>query len=105
MSDVAAPDPWLAGPPAVGRARVPAPRQPGTVYRADPDHPAEPGLATDGGGSLTGFILSRGRTDAPAPRWRMVAIGLVILLMIAVLAAIGLFAVGTLFDSILGDRS
>jgi hypothetical protein len=73
------------------------------VYRADPDRPPEPGLATDGGGSLTGFILSRGRVDTPGPRWRLVAIGLVILLMIAVLAAIGLFVVGTLFDGVLGD--
>jgi hypothetical protein len=103
MSDVAAPEPWQPGPTAVGRAAVPAPRQPGTVYRAAPDREPEPGLATDGSGSLTGFILSRGRTDAPAPRWRLAVIVVMILLMIAVLAAIGLFAVGTLFDRILGD--
>jgi hypothetical protein len=73
------------------------------VYRADPDRPPEPGPATDGGGSLTGFILSRGRVDAPAPRWRFVVVVVAILLMIAVLAAIGLFVVGSLFNGVLGD--
>jgi hypothetical protein len=58
---------------------------------------------SDGSGSFTGFILSRGRADATAPKWRLAVIALVILLMIGVLAAIGLAAVGTLFDTLLGD--
>ena len=58
---------------------------------------------SDGSGSLTGFILSRGRAEAAAPRWRMVVIAVAIPLMIAVLAAIGLVAVGSLFDRLLGS--
>jgi hypothetical protein len=114
MSEVAAPE-----PPAVGRAAVPPPppprvppappppapppRPPGTVYRAAPAR--EPALdpPSDGSGSLTGFILSRGRADAAAPKWRLAVIAVAILLMIAVLAVIGLVVVSSLFDSLLGD--
>lgn len=100
---------------------VPSPHHPvapapaghaGTVYRAAPERapaldspvPDPPILdpPSDGSGSLTGFILSRGRADAVAPRWRMAVIVLVILLALAVLAAIGLVAVGSFFDRLLG---
>jgi len=117
MSEVAVPDPAVpppgpagrAGPPAVGRAAVPPPRQPGTVhqpgtvYRAAPDREPVVDPPSDGSGSLTGFILSRGRVDASVPKWRLAVIAVVILLMIALLAVIGLVAVGSLFDRLLGD--
>jgi hypothetical protein len=72
------------------------------VYRAAPDREPVIDPPSDGSGSLTGFILSRGRAEAAPPRWRVAIIALLILLMIAVLAAIGLFAVSSVFDRLLG---
>ncbi|HEY8473548.1 MAG TPA: hypothetical protein VIL37_13060 [Natronosporangium sp.] len=61
---------------------------------------------SDGTGSLTGFILSRGRAEADAdtgmPTSRLIVIALVVLLMIGLLTAIGLVAVNTALDGLLG---
>jgi hypothetical protein len=81
--------------------------RPATVYRATPEPEpmtrALPSNAAENSGSLTGFVLSRGRVDLPGSRSRALLIGLVILLMVASLTAIGLVAVATLLNAVLGD--
>lgn len=80
-----------APPPAPGPAAAPT-----AAAGPAPAHPEE------NTGSLTGFILSRGRTDGPGSRTRLLVIALVMLAMLAVLVLVGLFAIRALIDAALG---
>jgi hypothetical protein len=81
--------------------------RPATVYQAstrpEPMTQALPSNAAENTGSLTGFVLSRGRVDLPGPRSRQVVAGLLILLMIGALTVIGLGVVVALLNFVLGD--
>jgi len=81
--------------------------RPATIYRASPEPESMtqslPSNAAEDSGSLTGFILSRGRIDLPGPRSRVVMAGLVGLVLVAALAVIGLIALAGLLGRVLGD--
>jgi hypothetical protein len=54
-------------------------------------------------GSLTGHIIRQGRPDAPAPKRNIAKVGIVLVVGLAVLTAIGLlviFAIGDSFNTI-----
>jgi hypothetical protein len=79
--------------------------RPATVYRAAPEPEpmthALPSNAAENSGSLTGFILSRGRLDLPGPRSRILLAGLVILLVVTLLSVLGLVAFATVLSRVL----
>jgi hypothetical protein len=87
-------------------APKPAAESAGTVYQRSPEYvpppdhgPLDPG---EHSGSLAGFLLSPGRSERTSPRSRAIIIGLVILAGIGVLLLLGLIAVNTVLDSVLG---
>jgi hypothetical protein len=90
------------------------PRPNGTVYGATGSGPAQMTMAIAGGsplensGSLTGHILSQGRSDGPAPAANTAKVFLVMALVLGILVAVGALVVvvtgdtfSDLFDSFL----
>jgi hypothetical protein len=92
--------------PNPGAAPKPAAEPGGTVYQRSPEYvpPRDPGPidAREHSGSLAGFLLSQERSERTSTRSRAIIIGLVILAGIGVLLVLGLLAVNTVLDSVLG---